>query len=98
MKKKDIIKLVKDTIKEGAYGSATLTTQGPPNSAGGKKTRLPGVWEREKLKQQPFPGVGEENIDEEGESWGLDIRQLADSFTFEELEQLYNDNKITKED
>ena len=98
MKKKDIIKLVKDTIKEGAYGSATLTTQGPPNSAGGKKTRLPGVWEREKLKQQPFPGVGERNIDEEGESWGLDIRQLADSFTFEELEQLYNDNKITKED
>ncbi len=46
---------------------------------------MPGVWE-------------EENLDEEGESWGLEPRQLADSFTFEELEQLYNDNKITKED
>jgi len=42
--------------------------------------------------------AGVENLSEEGQSWGLDIRQLADSFTFEELEQLYNDNKITKED
>ena len=40
-----------------------------------------------------MPGVWEE-----GESWGLEPRQLADSFTFEELEQLYNDNKISKED
>ena len=32
MKKKDVVKLVKDIIKEmgNAYGSATLTTQGPP--------------------------------------------------------------------
>ena len=37
-------------------------------------------------------------LDEEGESWGLEPRQLADSFTFEELEQLYNDKKISKED
>ena len=41
-----------------------------------------------------MPGVWEE----EGESWGLEPRQLADSFTFEELEQLYNDNKISKAD
>ena len=39
-----------------------------------------------------------EDLNEEGASWGLEPRQLADSFTFEELEQLYNDNKITKED
>ena len=32
MKKKDIIQLVKEAIKEGAYGSATLTTQGPPRT------------------------------------------------------------------
>ena len=37
-------------------------------------------------------------LNEEGSSWGLEPRQLADSFTFDELEQLYNDNKISKED
>jgi hypothetical protein len=46
---------------------------------------MPGVWE-------------EENLDEEGASWGLDIRKLADSFTFDELEQLKNDGKIKPED
>ena len=37
-------------------------------------------------------------LNEEGSSWGLEPRQLADSFTFDELEQLYNDKKISKED
>mgnify|MGYP003674978266 CR=1 FL=1 len=32
MKKKDIIQLVKNAIKENAYGHATLTTQGPPRT------------------------------------------------------------------
>jgi hypothetical protein len=32
MKKKDIIQLVKKIVKEDAYGSATLTTQGPPRT------------------------------------------------------------------
>jgi len=32
MKKKDIIQLVKKLVKEDAYGSATLTTQGPPRT------------------------------------------------------------------
>ncbi|MBT4679473.1 MAG: hypothetical protein HOB69_06415 [Flavobacterium sp.] len=32
MKKKDIIQLVKKVVKENAYGSATLTTQGPPRT------------------------------------------------------------------
>ena len=32
MKKKDIIQLIKKLVKEDAYGSATLTTQGPPRT------------------------------------------------------------------
>jgi len=32
MKKKDIIQLIKETVKEDAYGSATLTTQGSPRT------------------------------------------------------------------
>jgi hypothetical protein len=32
MKKKDIVQLVKKLVKEDAYGSATLTTQGPPRT------------------------------------------------------------------
>ena len=45
MKKSDIKKLVKESIKElkeQAYGSATLTTQGQSISG------APGVWEQEK--------------------------------------------------
>jgi hypothetical protein len=86
MKKRDIIKLVKETVakrRKKFYGQHDYYG----NNVGGRNSisGMPGVWE-------------EENLDEEGESWGLEPRQLADSFTFEELEQLYNDNKITKED
>jgi len=42
--------------------------------------------------------VKKDTINEEGESWGLETRQLADSFTFDELEQLLKDNKISKAD
>ena len=85
MKKRDIIKLVKETIAERRKRYGQHDYYG--NNVGGRNSisGMPGVWE-------------EENLDEEGESWGLEPRQLADSFTFEELEQLYNDNKITKED
>ena len=92
MKKRDIIQLVKELVKEGAYNDATLTTQGIPNSS-----RAVAPTDEYPFTAKPksrLPGV----LDEEGASWGLEIRQLADSFTFEELEQLYNDNKITKED
>ena len=41
-----------------------------------------------------MPGVWEEDL----MSSGLETRQLADSFTFDELEQLYINNKITKAD
>ena len=59
MKKKDIIQLVKKLVKEDAYGSATLTTQGMPNSSRAvapqdeypftakPKSRLPGIMEDE---------------------------------------------------
>ena len=85
MKKEDIIKLVKTTIAEKRKRYGQHDYYG--NNVGGRSSisGMPGVWE-------------EENLDEEGESWGLEPRQLADSFTFEELEQLYNDNKISKED
>ena len=155
MKKKDIIQLVKKIVKEDAYGSATLTTQGAPRTravapAGedpytgrveypytvGAKTKN-GMMEagpsnnpyynnlvkkakemgihvndlmksllkdksEEEIMQMGYQDLaalaGVEDLSEEGQSWGLEPRQLADSFTFEELEQLYNDNKITKED
>ena len=45
MKKKDIIKLVQETVQEvnsDAYGSATLTSQGQ------SIYRAPGVWENKK--------------------------------------------------
>ena len=86
MKKRDIIKLVKETIakrRKKFYGQHDYYG----NNVGGRNSisGMPGVWE-------------EENLDEEGASWGLEIRQIADSFTFDELEQLYKDNKISKED
>ena len=102
MKKRDIIQLVKETIAERRKRYGQHDYYG--NNVGGRNSisGMPGVWEDKKstsnkLKDQPFPVVGED-LNEEGESWGLEPRQLADSFTFEELEQLYNDNKITKED
>ena len=85
MKKRDIIQLIRETIKEvgaDSYGDATNLTKGL-NVA---KSRF--------TKTGRPPGV----MDEEGASWGLEPRQLADSFTFDELEQLYKDNKISKED
>jgi len=45
MKKKDIIQLVKKVVKENAYGSATLTTQGQYGSRFTKTGRPPGVME-----------------------------------------------------
>ena len=63
MRKKDIIKLVKESVQEvrGHYGQHDYYG----NNVGGKNTLsgYPGVWEREKLKNQPFPGVGEGNLD-----------------------------------
>ena len=146
MKKKDIIQLVKKLVKEDAYGSATLTTQGSPRtgtvvptdeypfSARPKRTGT-GMMEDESTSfkvvnadtgktidfgidqakaEEIVAAAKEDNInakvvkmkndddvgklDEEGASWGLEPRQLADSFTFDELEQLYNDKKISKED
>jgi hypothetical protein len=56
---KNIFETLDNTIREGAYNDATLTTQGPPNSSRAvvptdeypftarPKSRLPGVWESE---------------------------------------------------
>ena len=94
MKKSDIKKLVKESVKElkeQAYGSATLTTQGSPRTG----TVVP-------TDEYPFSARPKRTatgmMDEEGASWGIEIRELADSFTFEELEQLLKENKISKED
>ena len=63
-----------------------------------------GPAKEEEEQKSKFKKTGERSgfdmrgINEEGESWGLDTRRLADSFTFDELEQLYNDKKISKED
>ena len=97
MKKKDIIKLVKETIAERRKHYGQHDYYG--NNVGGRSSisGMPGVWEDKKstsrkLKTQPFPVVGE------GQSWGFEIRQLADSFTFDELEQLKTFQKISQED
>ncbi len=161
MKRKDIIQLVKKLVKEDAYGSATLTTQGAPRTravvpAGkdeytgrveypytvGAKTKN-GMMEEEHTAKDQWSEFSDEEkagvldvlgkdgdiilknyseydeildnimkgdsetfdaaildtlLNEEGASWGLDIRKLADSFTFDELEQIKNDGKIEPED
>ena len=135
MKKRDVIKLVKETIAEGRKRYGQHDYYG--NNVGGRNSisGMPGVWEGESTSfkvvdadtgktidfgidqakaEEIVTSAKEDNInakvvkmknvddvgklDEEGESWGLEPRQLADSFTFDELEQLYNDKKISKED
>ena len=80
MKKRDIIKLVKETIAERRKRYGQHDYYG--NNVGGRNSisGMPGVWEEDLM------------------SSGLETRQLADSFTFDELEQLYINNKITKAD
>jgi hypothetical protein len=136
MKKRDIIKLVKETVakrRKKFYGQHDYYG----NNVGGRNSisGMPGVWEGESTSfkvvnadtgktidfgidqakaEEIVAAAKEDNInakvvkmknaddtgklDEEGASWGLEIRQIADSFTFDELEQLYKDNKISKED
>ena len=81
MKKRDIIKLVKETIakrRKKFYGQHDYYG----NNVGGRNSisGMPGVWEEELMGS------------------GLEIRQLADSFTLDELEQLYRDKKINNTD
>ena len=81
MKKSDIKKLVKESVKElkeQAYGSATLTTQGSPRTG----TVVP--TDEYTFSARP-KSTATGMMDEEGASWGIEIRELADSFTFEEL-------------
>tara|TARA_R110002051_G_scaffold239154_1_gene299819 strand:+ start:851 stop:2272 length:1422 start_codon:yes stop_codon:yes gene_type:complete len=90
MKKKDIIQLVKETIKEvDQFGNR----QGPSNF----QTSAVTPTDEYPFSRRP-KRTGTGMMDEEGMSSGLETRQLADSFTFDELEQLYNDKKISKED
>ncbi len=53
-----------------------------------------GVSSGQRRNLSGLPGV----MDEEGMSSSLEARQLADSFTFDELEQLLKGKKISKED
>ena len=81
MKKRDIIKLVKETITErrGRYGQHDYYG----NNVGGRSSisGMPGVWEEKNEPQGPW-------------SAGLEAREIADSFDFEEIEQLYKDGLI----
>ena len=82
MKKSDIIKLVKETIAERRKRYGQHDYYG--NNVGGRNSisGMPGVWE-------------EENEPKGHWSAGLETRKIADSFTFDEIEQLYKDNKIS---
>jgi len=102
MKKKDIIQLVKKTIKEVEQSQHVQRSSGFGTSAIAPADKDPYTGEDEYpysvRPKRTATGMMEDKLDEEGQSWGLDIRKLADSFTFEELEQLKNDGKITPED
>ena len=91
MKKRDIIKLVKETVKENTfYGNREQ-----PSTIGSTTAVVP-------TDEYPFSArpkrTGTGMMDEEGMSSGLETRQLADSFTLDELEQLYKDKKISNSD
>ena len=82
MKKSDIKKLVKESvkeIKEQADGNTTLTSQGQSIH------NAPGVWETDPLGKPESGGM----------SAGLEAREIADSFEFEEIEKLYEEGIIT---
>ena len=81
MKKSDIIKLVKETIAERRKRYGQHDYYG--NNVGGRSSisGMPGVWEEENEPQGPW-------------SAGLEAREIADSFDFEEIEQLYKDGLI----
>ena len=78
----------------GGAGAASFT------SGTGAQYATPYAFRKkgQKTDDKAYKEIGYKSINEEGESWGLEPRQLADSFTFDELEQLYNDKKISKED
>ena len=81
MKKSDIIKLVKETIAERRKRYGQHDYYG--NNVGGRNS-ISGM-----------PGVLEEENEPKGHwSAGLEAREIADSFTFDEIEQLYKDGLI----
>ena len=100
MKKKDIIQLVKKLVKEGAYGSTTLTTQGPsrtgaiaptdeyPFSVRPKRTGT-GMMEKEDLKE--FTAMGQEGIYPRKEEPG-------DMFQQNEVEDLLPNGMASRND
>jgi len=102
MKKKDIIQLVKKTIKEVEQSQHVQRSSGGGASVIAPAGKDPYTGEDEYPNsvrpKRTATGMMEDKLDEEGASWGLDIRKLADSFTFDELEQLKNDGKIKPED
>ena len=98
MKKKDIIQLVKETIKEVDHFGNRQGPSGFSTSATAPAGKDPYTGKNEYPFSRRPKRTATGMMDEEGESWGLEPRQLADSFTFDELEQLYKDNKISKED
>ena len=82
MKKRDIIKLVKETVAERRKRYGQHDYYG--NNVGGRNSisGMPGVWEEDENEPQgPW-------------SAGLEAREIADSFDFEEIEQLYKDGLI----
>ena len=81
----ELKKFIKKLLKEfkgSPYGHTTLTT------------RDSGVMHSRFTRTGRPPGI----MQEEGASWGLEPRQIDDSFTFEELEQLKKYKKISPED
>jgi hypothetical protein len=100
MKKKDIIQLVKKLVKEDAYGSATLTTQGSPRtgaiaptdeypfSVRPKRTGT-GMMEKDNLKE--LTATGQEGIYPRKEEPG-------DMFQQKEVEELLPNGMASRDD
>jgi hypothetical protein len=93
MKKKDVIQLVKETIKEmgSPYGHATLTTRdsGATHSRFTKTGRPPGVMEDENLKE--YTNMGQEGIYPKKEEPG-------DMFQQKEVEELMPNAMVSRSD
>ena len=81
MKKSDIIKLVKETVAERRKRYGQHDYYGNNVGVRSSISGMPGVWEEENEPQGPW-------------SAGLEAREIADSFDFEEIEQLYKDGLI----
>ena len=94
MKKRDIIQLVKEVVKENAYGSATLTTQGQYGSRFTKTGKPPGIMEDKKPNLKSIADVDRSGWTPDGGGGSIGYMEYEDGteMTPQEIQDYFEIN------